>query len=63
MALSVKFTPDILWTTSSPETGVHSQRWPMNALIVIITYEKKTPWPLVRKRNIPIERPPLVSEI
>jgi hypothetical protein len=24
--------------------------------------EKKTPWPLVRKRTIPTERPPLVDE-
>jgi hypothetical protein len=24
---------------------------------------KQTPWPLVRKRNIPTERPPLVGEI
>jgi hypothetical protein len=24
---------------------------------------KQTPWPLVRKRTIPTERPPLVSEI
>jgi hypothetical protein len=25
--------------------------------------KKKTPWPLVCKRTIPIERPPLVDEI
>jgi hypothetical protein len=24
--------------------------------------KKKTPWPLVRKRTIPTERPPLVGE-
>jgi hypothetical protein len=24
---------------------------------------KQTPWPLVRKRTIPTERPPLVNEI
>jgi hypothetical protein len=24
---------------------------------------KKTPWPLVRERTIPTERPPLVDEI
>jgi hypothetical protein len=24
---------------------------------------KQTPWPLVRERNIPTERPPLVDEI
>jgi hypothetical protein len=27
------------------------------------TNKKQTPWPLVRKRTIPTERPPLVSEI
>jgi hypothetical protein len=25
--------------------------------------QKQTPWPLVRKRTIPTERPPLVDEI
>jgi hypothetical protein len=25
--------------------------------------KKRTPWPLVRKRTIPTERPPLVDEI
>jgi hypothetical protein len=25
--------------------------------------DKQTPWPLVRKRTIPTERPPLVGEI
>jgi hypothetical protein len=25
--------------------------------------QKKTPWPLVRERTIPTERPPLVDEI
>jgi hypothetical protein len=28
-----------------------------------LTYNKQTPWPLVRKRTIPTERPPLVGEI
>jgi hypothetical protein len=27
------------------------------------THKKKTPWPLVRKRTIPTEQPPLVGEI
>jgi hypothetical protein len=27
------------------------------------TKQKKTPWPLVRKRSIPTERPPLIDEI
>jgi hypothetical protein len=26
-------------------------------------YQKQTPWPLVRERTIPTERPPLVDEI
>jgi hypothetical protein len=26
-------------------------------------YKTKTPWPLVRERTIPTERPPLVDEI
>jgi hypothetical protein len=26
-------------------------------------YKKQTTWPLVRKRNIPTDRPPLVDEI
>jgi hypothetical protein len=25
--------------------------------------EKRTPWPVVRKRTIPTERPPLVDEV
>jgi hypothetical protein len=28
-----------------------------------IVEKKQTPWPLVRKRTIPTERPPLVGEI
>jgi hypothetical protein len=27
------------------------------------TKQKQTPWPLVRERTIPTERPPLVDEI
>jgi hypothetical protein len=30
---------------------------------IIKTKKKKTPWPLVRERTIPTERPPLVDEI
>jgi hypothetical protein len=33
-----------------------------NILHVALTL-KQTPWPLVRKRTIPTERPPLVDEI
>jgi hypothetical protein len=29
----------------------------------ICTYTKQTPWPLVHRRTIPTERPPLVDEI
>jgi hypothetical protein len=31
--------------------------------IRVFTLPKQTPWPLVRKRTIPIERPPLVDEM
>jgi hypothetical protein len=31
--------------------------------IATATTNKQTPWPLVRKRTIPTERPPLVGEI
>jgi hypothetical protein len=30
---------------------------------LVLLIEKKTPWPLVRKRTIPTERPPLVGEV
>jgi hypothetical protein len=34
------------------------------AFINYFTYTKKqTPWPLVRERTIPTDRPPLVDEI
>jgi hypothetical protein len=29
----------------------------------ILTKNKQTPWPLVRERTIPTDRPPLVDEI
>jgi hypothetical protein len=33
-------------------------------LISMVTYKtNKTPWPLVRERTIPTDRPPLVDEI
>jgi hypothetical protein len=28
-----------------------------------VTYIKQTPWPLVRKRTTPADRPPLVGEV
>jgi hypothetical protein len=31
--------------------------------VYITSKQKLTPWPLVRKRTIPTERPPLVGEI
>jgi hypothetical protein len=31
--------------------------------ILLCLYKTKTPWPLVRKRTIPTERPPLVGEV
>jgi hypothetical protein len=39
---------------------------PLNAIYKLVTmlyHKKKTPWPLVRVRTIPTERPPLVDEI
>jgi hypothetical protein len=38
---------------------------PSDAAITGFTLKnkKQTPWPLVRKRNIPAERPPLLDEI
>jgi hypothetical protein len=32
-------------------------------LKLIETKQEETPWPVVRKRNIPTERPPLVGEV
>jgi hypothetical protein len=29
---------------------------------ILLTINKQTPWPLVRNRTIPTERPPLVGE-
>jgi hypothetical protein len=37
--------------------------WISTTLYGTIIAFKQTPWPLVRKRTIPTERPPLVSEI
>jgi hypothetical protein len=34
-----------------------------NVSQIILTNIKQTPWPLVRERTIPTERPPLVDEI
>jgi hypothetical protein len=31
--------------------------------IQLVTQTKQTPWPLVRERTIPTDRPPLVDEI
>jgi hypothetical protein len=36
---------------------------PIDTLTVHIVDTKQTPWPLVRKRTIPTDRPPLVDEI
>jgi hypothetical protein len=32
-------------------------------MLLLSCHHKQTPWPLVRKRTIPTERPPLVDEI
>jgi hypothetical protein len=34
---------------------------PCAALVLLTCY--KTPWPLVRERTIPTDRPPLIDEI
>jgi hypothetical protein len=36
---------------------------PIVVTLIMEAIQKKTPWPLVRKRTIPTERPPLVDEI
>jgi hypothetical protein len=44
------------------EDGIHHcKSWISN--LTYQTKNKQTPWPLVGNRNIPTERPPLVSEI
>jgi hypothetical protein len=35
----------------------------LGVLVATSNGSTKTPWPLVRKRTIPTERPPLVDEI
>jgi hypothetical protein len=37
--------------------------YPQSCWSIIQVIQTKTPWPLVRKRTIPTERPPLVDEI
>jgi hypothetical protein len=34
-----------------------------NFILLSIKQNKQTPWPLVRERTIPTDRPPLVEEI
>jgi hypothetical protein len=38
-------------------------RYNANAVTMHGAYLRKTPWPLVRKRTIPTEGPPLVGEV
>jgi hypothetical protein len=37
--------------------------WITEIVSARLMLQKQTPWPLVRKRTIPTERPPLVDEI
>jgi hypothetical protein len=37
--------------------------WDYKWEYVALYKQKQTPWPLVRERTIPTERPPLVDEI
>jgi hypothetical protein len=46
------FTDDTAVLATEGDPGIASQN-----------KQKQTPWPLVRERTIPIERPPLVDEI
>jgi hypothetical protein len=48
-----KFFPNVL----APMKGFTSEDGPQVFKLI------KTPWPLVRKRTIPTDRPPLVDEI
>jgi hypothetical protein len=48
---------------SSSESSVLTRATRRNIPEDAILQTKKNPWPLVRKRTIPTERPPLVSEI
>jgi hypothetical protein len=63
LKLCLKY-PDITWRleqeTSALPTEVYSSPYsqPYGRKVLC-----KTPWPLVRKRTIPTERPPLVDEI
>jgi hypothetical protein len=49
--------------------SVFSQRLQIWTTVIVNSYTtiyyktKQTPWPLVRERTIPTERPPLVNEV
>jgi hypothetical protein len=47
-------------TYSHPFLRTHTNLWTLTHTVKNL---KKTPWPLVRKRTIPTERPPLVGEV
>jgi hypothetical protein len=44
-------------------TSVSASRTQARFLSRLVLLIKQTPWPLVRERTIPTERPPLVDEI
>jgi hypothetical protein len=47
----------------NPETERNYINSAINNSPIITQKTKQTPWPLVRERTIPTERPPLVDEI
>jgi hypothetical protein len=42
---------------------LHLCNFDLTLHVVSLLSNKQTPWPLVRKRTIPTDRPPLVDEI
>jgi hypothetical protein len=54
---------DGLMLQSMFTTEKHNYTVEMRGLREKVQTKRQTPWPLVRKRTIPTERPPLVDEI
>jgi hypothetical protein len=53
---------DLFNAIESGTHGYHRKTHEHN-MVSKLAKQKQTPWPLVRKRTIPTERPPLVDEI
>jgi hypothetical protein len=51
------------WILSYPIPRSKYIIWEICYIMLVLNIKKQTPWPLVRKRTIPTERPPLVGEI